>query len=63
MYLQSVQQIVQIDYDRNSVKLEFGRSSMLQSHLRQKGEEHQKLIKKIWNKMDIDLNKLINFSL
>ncbi len=36
--------IVQIDYDRNSVKLEFGEAHVTIS-LETKGEEHQKLIR------------------
>lgn len=36
--------IVQIDYDRNSVKLEFGEAHVTIA-LETKGEEHQKLIR------------------
>jgi len=38
--------IVQIDYDRNSVKLEFGEAHVTVA-LETKGEEHQELIRKI----------------
>ena len=41
---QSDANIVQIDYDRNSVKLEFGEAHVTIA-VETKGEEHQKLIR------------------
>ena len=41
---QSEANIVQIDYDRNSVKLEFGEAHVTIA-VETKGEEHQKLIR------------------
>ena len=44
VFTQSMANIVQIDYDRNSVKLEFGEAHVTIA-LETKGEEHQKLIR------------------
>ena len=44
VFTKSSANIVQIDYDRNSVKLEFGEAHVTIA-LETKGEEHQKLIR------------------